>query len=275
MGVTVNMKKRIRNILIAIISFTGISFLYRMKMRKAGPLVRVLCLHDVPDKAWFSLLVNTVYQNYNVISPQDFIEKKFDTNKINILLTFDDGYQSWVDVALPVLKEKGIDALFFVNSGLVDTYGNAEEQEAYVRNGLKLSRERKTLSWEGVKQLDYSGHTIGGHTSSHKALSTISQEQQVHAEVSKDKKHIEVHVGHQIDLFAYPFGRKSDYNEKVTEIIKNTGYSYAFTTEAKFYTGTENAYTIPRLCLEETLTAKQICQWVDGGYDIVNAFNIS
>ncbi len=118
MEYTITMKKQIRNILITLISLTGVSFLYRFKMRRKGPLVRVLCLHDVPDKAWFSMLISTISQRYNVLSPQDFVEQTFDTNKVNVLLTFDDGYQSWVDVALPVLREKEITAVFFVNSGL-------------------------------------------------------------------------------------------------------------------------------------------------------------
>ncbi len=37
-------------------------------------------------------------------------------NRFNILITFDDGYQGWLDYAVPVLRELNIPALFFVST---------------------------------------------------------------------------------------------------------------------------------------------------------------
>ena len=39
----------------------------------------------------------------------------------HVLITFDDGYRDNFDLALPVLKEKGVQATFFLNSGFLDT----------------------------------------------------------------------------------------------------------------------------------------------------------
>ncbi|MBN2662723.1 MAG: polysaccharide deacetylase family protein [Bacteroidales bacterium] len=55
---------------------------------------------------------------YTPISVDDFIEKRIKRN--SVLLTFDDGLVEIFDVIAPILKQKGIPAVFFVNSAFVD-----------------------------------------------------------------------------------------------------------------------------------------------------------
>ena len=50
----------------------------------------------------------------NIISLSDFNEKKFIDSKINIAITFDDGYENNFTLAKPILEEMKIPATFFV-----------------------------------------------------------------------------------------------------------------------------------------------------------------
>jgi peptidoglycan/xylan/chitin deacetylase (PgdA/CDA1 family) len=53
------------------------------------------------------------------VSLDDFFSGRLSAEKINVVITFDDGYKSWVTNVLPALKELELPATFFVSSGFV------------------------------------------------------------------------------------------------------------------------------------------------------------
>ncbi|MEL6803987.1 MAG: polysaccharide deacetylase family protein [Bacteroidota bacterium] len=132
------MKTKLRDVLIWFFFYSGLVFLYRQWKRRQGPLVRVVCLHDVPDREWFESFMQLLTTRYHLLSPQQFEEGSFHAEKINILLTFDDGYQSWVDVVLPTLDSYKVRAIFFINSGLLDVHESPVDQAAYVSERVSL-----------------------------------------------------------------------------------------------------------------------------------------
>ena len=93
--------------------------------------VRVLCLHGVcPDErpyingrflreSDFRKLLQYLKEHTYILSPSEWKEKNFQNDRLNILLTFDDGYANNLNLALPILEELELPALWFV-SGKVD-----------------------------------------------------------------------------------------------------------------------------------------------------------
>ncbi len=265
--------KVLRNSFITVSNVLGVTSCYRRACKKGGPFVRVICFHDVTDPVWFANVINHIKSRYAILSPDSFFAQRYDNSKNNILITFDDGYASWVDFVSPIFKENEIKGLFFVNSGLVHTYGDVDQQQAFVYQNLLLSSSRKTISWEGVASLSREGHTIGGHTESHIRLSGSEEKIQL-SEIQNDKIHIEKNIQKNISAFAYPFGRISDYTELTKAVVAQAGYTHAFTTESGFvsHEAEGGTYAIPRTCIEEGLTLAQIDAWIDGGYDVYAKF---
>ncbi|MCF7815439.1 MAG: polysaccharide deacetylase family protein [Candidatus Pacebacteria bacterium] len=259
------MKKYLRNNFISFVSHVGLSYIYRTLKKREGSLVRVLVFHDVQDASWFENMMTSLNKRYNLLTPDSFLKKQYDSNRINVLITFDDGYLSWVDVCLPILKEKGIKALFFINSGLIDVFEHQDIQEQYIRGNLLLS-PRKTLSWDGVKKLHEAGHMIGGHTTTHPRLSELHEDRQRET-VVQDKKRIEEILNTSIRTFAYPFGQRNDYTPETVGIVKESGYTHSFTTEGVFVNA-YNQFEFSRLCVEDGLSIGQLKQWIEGGYDL-------
>ncbi len=255
----------IRNFFIASVSLLGITWMYRRYTRSTGPLVRVIVFHDVCDSEWFRKSITLITSRYHVLTPDDFLHGIFDEKRINVLITFDDGYASWVTTCLPIFNEKNIRALFFINSGLIDVYGNTEMQEQYMRDNLLLT-PRKSLSWDGVRALHNAGHMIGGHTSTHARLATCEINTQ-EREIVDDKKRIETMIGSTLSTFAYPFGQRNDYTDSTESLVRKADYVRAFTTEGTFVSSGD-PYRTARLCIEDDLSVLSLAWWIEGGYDI-------
>jgi peptidoglycan/xylan/chitin deacetylase (PgdA/CDA1 family) len=242
----------------------GIALAYRLFAKRNGPLVRAIVFHDVVDKEWFETTIQCITRKYNVITPDQFVRREFDARRINVLVTFDDGYASWLSVCDPVLKASNIKALFFINSGLLDACADKVRVEAFMKGRLLIS-PRTALSWEGARKLIRLGHTLGGHTVSHPRLSGLPEHSQ-RQEVVEDKQKLEQEIQKPVTLFAYPFGNKTDYTKTTEKIVKDAGYINAFTTEPSFAVPGE--FEMPRMCIEDGLSERALIRWIEGGYDL-------
>ena len=260
-----NIKHIIRDTVISLFDKTGISLLYRKQVRKKGPLVRVLAFHDVKEKEWFDEVIQMLLSHYNVITPKQFHTNDFDTEKINILLTFDDGYASWVEVCAPILKKNNLKALFFVNSGLLTIANDPTAVTEYMRDRLLLT-PKAPLSWEWAQTLQAEGHTIGGHSVSHYNLAVLDQSI-LEFEIKDDKKTIEETLKVPLTDFAYPFGRKKNYTTNVFGVAERAGYTWQYSAISSFDRG---ATVTPRTLVEKNQPIQSLRRWIEGGYDLLN-----
>jgi hypothetical protein len=73
------------------------------------------------------------------------------------------------------------------------------------------------------------GIDFGGHTVTHPFLSRLSRED-AFWEVSECKRRIETELQRPVETFAYPNGRKKDYEPWDSEIMRGAGYRAAVTT---------------------------------------------
>lgn len=261
-----NLGKIFRNAFINTVSSVGVSAWYRACARKNGPLVRIVVFHDVRNHTWFTAMVDVLAKYYHVISPEDFEANRFDDQKINVLITFDDGYRSWVDVAMPVLGEYDIKGLFFLNSGLADVERGNDKETSFTRTRLHVS-VRESIEWNEVRTLRIAGHTIGGHTKTHARLSELQETMQT-TEITEDKARIEEILGERVMHFAYPFGRQSDFTDVSERLVREAEYSHAYSANPSFVRTVGDQFALPRLCIEDGLTPTQLKQWVEGGYDL-------
>ncbi len=86
------------------------------------------------------------------------------------------------------------------------------------------------LSWEEVKIMHESGISFGSHTVTHPILSKLSVDR-ARQEIQESKTVIEHQLRTPIRTFAYPNGRKDDFNESIKNLLKDAGYACALTTQ--------------------------------------------
>lgn len=122
-------------------------------------------------------------------------------------ITFDDGNKSDVEIALPVLRSRGLRATFFVLTGRVGSPGFLDE------NDIRL------LISEGMQ--------IGLHGRDHVSWRTADRELLVR-EIDQAKSQLEAIVGQRITTAACPFG---EYGRNTLAHLRRSGFATIYTSD--------------------------------------------
>jgi peptidoglycan/xylan/chitin deacetylase (PgdA/CDA1 family) len=129
------------------------------------------------------------------------------------LLTFDDGFRSWLTDVAPLLERLGVRATFFVSPGLL---GRQHPQVSGDHGRLLDANEAKALAETGME--------LGSHAMSHRDLRLLDDDE-LAGELQESKAAVEKITGRPCRTLAYPYGL---YDERVTRATAAAGYELAF-----------------------------------------------
>jgi len=115
-----------------------------------------------------------------------------------VALSFDDGFRSVYEGALPVLQEEGVPAVLFLTTGFVGGYNDWPGQPAW-------APRQPMLDWSQVEALQRAGWAVEAHTRSHPDLRALP-EPAILEEMEAANRTIEQHLGRRPELFAPPYG---------------------------------------------------------------------
>lgn len=164
-------------------------------------------------------------------------------------ISFDDGYDCTYLQALPILREAGIPATVFLDTGRIDAGGDG-------------------LTSEQVRALVEQGWEIGSHTVSHGSAVEISEEDWKR-ELRESRMTLEGITGRPVQGFAYPFGR---YDVRAVEAVRATGYRYACTCrQHRTNHPGDDPFLLTRLEINRADTLKRVRRKVAGQYARVYA----
>lgn len=223
---------------------TGLSALARRLLTANGRFV--IELHGVPTRPYRELpppirpslaaadlerLLWWLSRRFRFLTPDEFLE----SSAPGVLLTFDDGFANNHDVVLPLLRQYGAPAVFFVATQHIGRDGIrlGFVEAAGISAWGQVSSAPRTISrdlLDGMEERDLSACaasglvTIGAHTVSHPRLTTLD-DGQLEAEIYGSKAMLENLIGTTVDLFAYPFG---DADRRVAQVVAAAGFRAAF-----------------------------------------------
>jgi peptidoglycan/xylan/chitin deacetylase (PgdA/CDA1 family) len=127
-----------------------------------------------------------------------------------IILTFDDGYASNYDIAVPLLERYGFRATFFVVSDYIGGTNCWDRDE----------RQERLLSRDQLLDMHKRGFEIQSHTRTHPRLPDLSAAQ-MREEISGSRAVLENLLQSPVRVIAYPWG---DYDETTLQIARQSGY---------------------------------------------------
>lgn len=119
----------------------------------------------------------------------------------SVVITFDDGWLTQYENALPVLQRLHFTATFFV-----------------VTKQVGLGSKYMTL--DQVRALQRAGMTIASHSRTHPDLTKVS-DAQLNDEIAGSRQDLQKTLGTNTDLFAYPYGA---WNKRVAATARRAGY---------------------------------------------------
>lgn len=161
----------------------------------------------------------------------------------SVLVTFDDGFVSVVEHALPVLQERQIPCVIFVPSGCLG------QNPSWIRHAGDAARQEQVIS---LRQLEELGRnplvTIGSHTVNHRHLVEASGEAAAN-ELLQSKQDLEQATGQPVEWFSFPYGA---HNERLHQQARESGYRRVFTSEPGLAFCSDQEFATGRVPVEPT-----------------------
>ncbi|MEO5943109.1 MAG: polysaccharide deacetylase family protein [Ferruginibacter sp.] len=80
-------------------------------------------LYPYKNVAQFTTDLDILLKNYKIVTPADLLKSIEDNNilpKNTFLISFDDGFREVYDIIAPILEQKGVPAIFFINPAFID-----------------------------------------------------------------------------------------------------------------------------------------------------------
>ena len=145
-----------------------------------------------------------------------------------LLLTIDDAFKSFYLNAWPILKNKKIPFILFVNT------------EAIGKNGY--------MTWEQIREVTSSNLvTIGNHSHTHEYLIDW-KDSEIKSDLETSIKIFKEELGYSPEIFSYPFG---EYSSNLKKIVSDFNFKFAFGQHSGVIDPTKDFLELPRFPINE------------------------
>jgi peptidoglycan/xylan/chitin deacetylase (PgdA/CDA1 family) len=149
-----------------------------------------------------------------------------------VAITFDDGCETDLITAAPLLKEAGFGATFYITTGFLGKPGYLSAQQA--------------------RQLGDEGFELGCHSMTHPYLTDLD-EAGLRREIAEAKKQLESIVGRPIEHFSCPGGR---CDERVVNIAREAGFKTVATSRAYANEPATDRFALGRVAIMRDLSLR-------------------
>ena len=203
----------------------------------------VLAPYGVPSDLFDDHLGTLARHGFHFVTPGQvaaFIDSGVPLPRRPVLLTFDDGYASLLDVARDVLRPRNIEALAFVVTG--SATGTNEWDQAYGAKAIRLltADERTALAALGVE--------IGSHSRTHPEMPLLEAPLQANEAVGSADA-LAAQGLPRPRFFAYPFGFSSEASKQA---VRNAHYFAAFGCRPDWIARGSDRFDLPRVVVLAT-----------------------
>ena len=165
---------------------------------------------------------------YNFYNPKN-LAKNFHITKVEkkILITIDDAFSSFYEVAWPYLKKKEIPFILFVST------------KAVGKNGY--------MSWDQIKELEKETNVyIGNHSHAHNYLVDLTNEDFIN-DIDTSSLIFKEKIGYNPIFFSYPFG---EYSALIKEYISKN-FKFSFGQHSGVIDINKDRHELPRFPINE------------------------
>jgi len=276
-----------------------------MGLRWSPHRLRVLAYHEVSDAAAFADQLGWLSAHTTPVTVDEVVAAVVDQDPLPdraVLVTFDDGHRSVLEVAAPLLRERGIPAVAFVVAGVLDTdrplwwtevrelalrSGQSQEAAAALVRRLKKVSDRERLraladlratagaasptpqlASDELRKLELDGIAVGNHSWSHPCLDRCERSVIRH-EVRASHELLTGALGHPPTTFAYPNGNSDG---RVKETVADAGYRVAFGFDHRLVSRRPDPGAVSRIRVDTAAPLDRFRLRVSGVHPTIHAF---
>jgi len=153
----------------------------------------------------------------------------------HVAVTFDDGFQSVIENALPELRMRQIPATLFI---ITNAVGKAPD---WLTDRGSPAHDQPVMSETDLQNLPAGLISVGSHTLSHPRLPKLTKSE-AQREIAESRTKLECILQREVRLFSFPYGA---YNAETIALCRQAGYqrvftsspTWAFITPEEFITG--------------------------------------
>lgn len=169
------------------------------------------------------MLLNELnYQTVTASGMTNSLKSDF-SDKREVAITFDDGYDDVYLTAYPLMKKYDMVGTIYLVTDFIGKPGYMSETQ--------------------IKELMAAGFEVGAHSLSHPNLANASLAN-ARLQIENSKNILDEMLGINVTSFCYPSGK---YDSQVEEIVKEAGYTNAVTTVSRVLGENEDFYLLPRV----------------------------
>jgi peptidoglycan/xylan/chitin deacetylase (PgdA/CDA1 family) len=224
----------------------------------------VLLYHSIGDSPWavskdsFSSQVEWLCRCAKMTSLDDLLGHDADDG-LKVAITFDDGYASLHDVALPILRDVGAVAAVFLNTGCIGTGETRYTSDA----SLGYYPKEFFLSWQNLRHLAEEGWTVGSHGVGHLDLTAVGEDT-ARRELAASKSMIEKTMALPCATFAYTWGK---HTPGLRQLVAEAGYRNAFSGRHGPVQPDGDPLAVPRINVSSEFSMSDFKSIVRGDWD--------
>jgi len=176
-------------------------------------------LHATQFRHQMELLKREQWQGVSVSDAVRFREGK------TVAITFDDGSETDLLCAAPLLRQLGFGATFYITSAWLGQPGH--------------------LSQAQLRELCALGFEIGCHSMTHAYLPDLDQNG-LQREIAEAKSRLEQVIGAPVEHFSCPGGR---FDQRVAEVARQAGYRTVATSRIQANSPSTDRFTLGRVAV--------------------------
>ena len=153
----------------------------------------------------------------------------------SVIITFDDAFRSFLELALPSLRRRSMRATMFVPAGHIGGTNVWDEDRGF--------SQRRITTADELRQIAAAGTEIGSHGWLHRDL-TLCSESEVDEELVRSKAELERVVERPVRVFSYPYGH---YRSEHFSRLRAARYEAAVSIFSNEPTVTSNRFAMRRV----------------------------
>jgi peptidoglycan/xylan/chitin deacetylase (PgdA/CDA1 family) len=133
------------------------------------------------------------------------------------LITFDDGYRSFLHSALPMLRRFGFPAVLFVPTGFIAGANDFDRD---------IEPAEDICDWDDLRAVSAAGIAVQSHGVSHRRFSELDASQ-MREELVRSKAVLEEGLGGSVETFSFPYGDDGRESIMTRDLLTGAGYRAA------------------------------------------------